>query len=167
MSHNGADDWILQLGFMEVDDDIHLFFANELGHGITCFFGQCAVGSARPCSVQIPDIHIGQLLSTRVVDVDFGIRPLVERVGPPISHAEFLFSPRSGNREIWRIRSAQPGHCGGASVGRVDHEKLSLLHKRILSEDPCRQAAGGLFRVTPPEDEDSSSGLCSLQDIDV
>ena len=93
MGDYGAYHRILKLCLMEVDDDVHFFFSNELGHGETSFFGEGSIRAARPCSIQISDINIGQFLAAGIVNIDLWIWPLVERIRPAVSHPEFLFSP--------------------------------------------------------------------------
>ena len=80
MSDDGADDRILKLGFVKVDDDIHVFFLDQLCYRVASFFGQSPVCPARPCPVQVPDVHVSQLLTAGIVDVDLRVRPLVERI---------------------------------------------------------------------------------------
>ena len=80
MGHDSADHRVLEFSLVQVDDNVQLFLADELGHGIAGLFGQGAVGPPRPGAVEVPDIHIGQFLPAGIVDVNLRIRPLVQRI---------------------------------------------------------------------------------------
>jgi hypothetical protein len=93
------------------------FFFNELDQGITGLFGERPVGPPRPGPVEVPDVHIGQVLARRIMDINFGVRPLVERIRPAVAHAESLAAPLGRDRVGGGISAARPGHGRRAPVG--------------------------------------------------
>ncbi len=82
MGHDDGDHRVLELGLVEVDGDVDLFLPDHQDHRMTGLFRQRPVGAARPGAVEVADVYVCQFLSAGIVDVDLGIWPLVERIGP-------------------------------------------------------------------------------------
>ncbi len=164
---DGADDGILELGFVEIDLDVDLLAADELDDGVAGPLGQRPVRPAGEGPVEIADVDVGQLLPRRVMEVDFGIGPLVERIGPAVAHAELLTAPGRRDGEVRRIGPAEPGRGRGAPVGRQDDEDPSPGERGVLGEDPGREAPRRLLGMGAAEEEDRPAGLFPLEDVDV
>jgi len=96
MGDNGADDGILELGLVQVDDDVDPLAADELRERVTGLLGQRAVRAAGPAAVEVADVHVGEVLFGGIVDEDFRVRPLVQRIRPAVADAELLASPGVG-----------------------------------------------------------------------
>ena len=167
MSDDCADNRVLQLRLMKIDEKVYAFLPDQLHECVARALGQSSVSPSRPAPVQVPDIHEGEILPAGIVYVHFWVRPLVERVGPTVAQSEFPLSPIRGNREIGWVCATDACNCAGTAVGTEYEDQPATLHRRVLRKQPSCQSTGWLFRMGTTHHEDRTTLFFPLEDVDV